>query len=208
MKLGDYLPEVPEMTKSLGDIHNTLEWLNLSKGYNDTSAASMDGRTPTLGIETVVNGWIRNQMAYRKQLIQDIQTIAMQAEEIRAPLHHITNEVFRRGIQLVPDAENPDYDEVEILKTYLEDCNIFDQSLEQVLRQAHFDLNSTDDAFIYMVKDYYVDKKDKSIQSKVREIRRLNPALIEFDLDNKGLPKNSHWVCPIDRSDVSETKGK
>ena len=114
MKLGDYLPEVPEMTKSLGDIHNTLEWLNLSKGYNDTSAASMDGRTPTLGIETVVNGWIRNQMAYRKQLIQDIQTIAMQAEEIRAPLHHITNEVFRRGIQLVPDAENPDYDEVEI----------------------------------------------------------------------------------------------
>ena len=208
MKLGDYLPEVPEITKSLGDIHNTLEWLNLSKGYNDTSAASMDGRTPTLGIETVVNGWIRNQMAYRKQLIQDIQTIAMQAEEIRAPLHHITNEVFRRGIQLVPDAENPDYDEVEILKTYLEDCNIFDQSLEQVLRQAHFDLNSTDDAFIYMVKDYYVDKKDKSIQSKVREIRRLNPALIEFDLDNKGLPKNSHWVCPIDRSDVSETKGK
>ena len=208
MKLGDYLPEVPEITKSLGDIHNTLEWLNLNKGYNDTSAASSSGRTPTLGIETVVNGWIRNQMAYRKQLVQDIQTIAMQAEEIRAPLHHITNEVFRRGIQLVPDTENPNYAEVERLKTYLEDCNVFDQSLEQVLRQAHFDLNSTDDAFIYLVKDYYVDKKDKSIKSKVREIRRLNPALIEFDLDNKGLPKNSHWVCPVDRADVSETKGK
>jgi hypothetical protein len=208
MKLGDYLPEVPEMTKSLGDIHNTLEWLNLNKGYNDTSAASSSGRTPTLGIETVVNGWIRNQMAYRKQLVQDIQTIAMQAEEIRAPLHHITNEVFRRGIQLVPDTENPDHGEVERLKTYIDDCNVFDQSLEQVLRQAHFDLNSTDDAFIYLVKDYYVDKKDKTIKSKVREIRRLNPALIEFDLDNKGLPKNSHWVCPIDKSDVSETKGQ
>ena len=208
MKLEDYLPEVPEMAKSLGDIHNTLEWLNLSKGYNDASAASATGRTPSLGIETVVNGWIRNQMAYRKQLIQDIQTIAMQAEEIRAPLHHITNEVFRRGIKVLPKAENPDKEEVKRLESYLEDCNIFDQSLEQVLRQAHFDLNSTDDAFIYMVKDYYEDKKDKSIKSKVREIRRLNPALIEFDLDNKGLPKNSHWVCPIDRNDVSESAGK
>ena len=59
-----------------------------------------------------------------------------------------------------------------------------------------------------MVRDYYVDKKDKSITSKVREIRRLNPALIEFDLDNKGLPKSSHWVCPIDRDDVAEVKGK
>ena len=116
MKLGDYLPEVPEMTKSLGDIHNTLEWLNLTKGYNDASASSESGRTPTLGIETVVNGWIRNQMAYRKQLIQDIQTIAMQVEEIRAPLHHITNEVFRRGIKLVTDTEKQDHEEVTLHK--------------------------------------------------------------------------------------------
>jgi len=207
MKLGDYLPEVPELVKGLGDIHNTLEWLNLSKGYNDSAASTASGRTPTLGIETVVNGWIRNQMAYRKQLIQDIQTIAMQVEEIRAPLHHITNEVFRRGIKLIPDTENPDHGEVERLKKYLTDCNIFDQSLEQVLRQVHFDLNSTDDAFVYLVKDYFIDKKDKSIKSKVREIRRLNPALIEFDLDNKGVPKHSHWVCPVDRNDVSESEG-
>lgn len=208
MKLGDYLPEVPELVKGLGQINSTLDWLNLMKGgYND-NASTESGRTPSLGIETVVNGWIRNQMAYRKQLIQDIQTIAMQVEEIRAPLHHITNEVFRRGLKLIPDTENPDHEEVKTLKRFIDDCNIFDQSLEQVLRQAHFDLNSTDDAFIYLVKDFYVDSKDKSIKSKVREIRRLNPALIEFDLDNKGLPKNSHWLCPIDRGDVTEVAGK
>lgn len=208
MKLGDYLPEVPELVKGLGQINSTLDWLNLMKGgYND-NASTESGRAPSLGIETVVNGWIRNQMAYRKQLIQDIQTIAMQVEEIRAPLHHITNEVFRRGLKLIPDTENPDHEEVKTLKRFIDDCNIFDQSLEQVLRQAHFDLNSTDDAFIYLVKDFYVDSKDKSIKSKVREIRRLNPALIEFDLDNKGLPKNSHWLCPIDRGDVAEVAGK
>ena len=208
MKLEDYLPEVPELVKGLGQINTTLDWLNLMKGNYNEVGGSESGRTPTLGIETVVNGWIRNQMAYRKQLVQDIQTIAMQVEEIRAPLHHITNEVFRRGLKLIPDTENPDHGQVERLRRYIDDCNVFDQSLEQVLRQAHFDLNSTDDAFIYLVKDYYVDKKDKSISSKVREIRRLNPALIEFDLDNKGLPKNSHWVCPIDRNDVTEVEGK
>jgi len=208
MKLEDYLPEVPELVKGLGQINTTLDWLNLMKGGYNEVGGSESGRTPTLGIETVVNGWIRNQMAYRKQLVQDIQTIAMQVEEIRAPLHHITNEVFRRGLKLVPDTEKPDHEEVKRLSIYIDDCNVFDQSLEQVLRQAHFDLNSTDDAFIYMVKDYYVDKKDKSIASKVREIRRLNPALIEFDLDNKGLPKNSHWVCPVDRNDVAEVEGK
>jgi len=208
MKLEDYLPEVPELVKGLGQINTTLDWLNLMKGGYNEVGGSESGRTPTLGIETVVNGWIRNQMAYRKQLVQDIQTIAMQVEEIRAPLHHITNEVFRRGLKLVPDTEKPDHEEIRRLSSYIDDCNVFDQSLEQVLRQAHFDLNSTDDAFIYMVKDYYVDKKDKSISSKVREIRRLNPALIEFDLDNKGLPKNSHWVCPVDRNDVAEVEGK
>jgi len=208
MKLGDYLPEVPELVKGLGQINTTLDWLNLMKSNYNEVGGSESGRTPTLGIETVVNGWIRNQMAYRKQLVQDIQTIAMQVEEIRAPLHHITNEVFRRGLKLVPDTEKPNHEEIERLRRYIDDCNVFDQSLEQVLRQAHFDLNSTDDAFIYLVKDYYDDKKNKSITSKVREIRRLNPALIEFDLDNKGLPKNSHWVCPIDRNDVTESKGK
>jgi predicted ATP-grasp superfamily ATP-dependent carboligase len=208
MKLEDYLPEVPELVKGLGQINTTLDWLNLMKGGYNEVGGSESGRTPTLGIETVVNGWIRNQMAYRKQLVQDIQTIAMQVEEIRAPLHHITNEVFRRGLKLVPDTEKPNHEEIKRLSIYIDDCNVFDQSLEQVLRQAHFDLNSTDDAFIYMVKDYYVDKKDKSIASKVREIRRLNPALIEFDLDNKGLPKNSHWVCPVDRNDVAEVEGK
>ena len=42
--------------------------------------------------------------------------------------------------------------------------------------------------------------------SRVTEIRRLNPALVEFDLDTAGLPKNSHWLCPIHR-DVLEAPG-
>ena len=36
----------------------------------------------------------------------------------------------------------------------------------------------------------------------------MNPALIEFDLDAAGLPKNAHFMCPIHREDIKEEPGK
>ena len=74
------------------------------------------------------------------------------------------------------------------------------------MRQFHFDLNAIDDAFLYIVKEYKKDE-DNSIKSKVNEIRRLNPALVEFDLDAAGLPKNAHFLCPIHREEVKEDPG-
>ena len=63
-------------------------------------------------------------------------------EEIRGPLSHITGEVFRRGLEIVPKIENPDTEQKERLLNWLKDCNVFDQSMEEVLRQFHFDVNS------------------------------------------------------------------
>ena len=79
--------------------------------------------------------------------------------------------------------------------------------MEAVLRQFHFDVNTLDDGFLYLAKEYR-DNGDGTVSSKLREIRRLNPALVEFDLDSAGLPKNSHFICPIDRTDISEEPGK
>ena len=45
----------------------------------------------------------------------------------------------------IPAIENPDTSQKEKLETWLKDCNVFDQSLEEVLRQFHFDVNSLDD---------------------------------------------------------------
>ena len=50
-----------------------------------------------------------------------------------------------------------------------------------------------DDGFLYIAKEYY-SSQDGSLRSKVKELRRLNPALVEFDLDVSGLPKNAHFV--------------
>jgi len=202
MKLGEYLPEVPEMAKSMGKLGSQIDMfgdmMELSKAAGDT------GTGPTFGVDYIVNTYVRNQLAYRKQLIQDLQTVAYTCEELRAPIMHITGEVFRRGIEFEPTKEDPDESQLDRIKSFLDDCNVFDQGLEEVLRQFHWDLNTVDDAFLYFAKEYY-DNGDGKLTSRVTEIRRINPALIEFDLDETGLPKNSHFFCPIHREQIKES---
>ena len=201
MRLSDYLPEVPKLAQTLINMNEQINFLDIMKSSGET------GRAPTIGLDHVVNTWVRHQMAYRQQLVMDLQMLAYSIEEVRSPLQHITGEVFRRGIEWVPLVENPDHEQQERLVKFMDDCNIFDQSLEEVLRQFHFDLNCIDDAFLYVVKEYR-KLDDGSLRSKVNEIRRLNPALIEFDLDAAGLPKNAHFMCPIHREEVKEEPGE
>ena len=200
MKLSEYLPQVPEMAQTMSNLNKQISLLDVMKSTGDTGAA------PTIGLDHVVNTWVRHQMAYRQQLVMDLQTIAMSVEEIRGPLSHITSEVFRRGIDFIPAIENPDTSQKEKLETWLKDCNVFDQSLEEVLRQFHFDVNSLDDGFLYLAKEYK-DLGDGQVSSRLQEVRRLNPALVEFDLDSAGLPKNAHFLCPIHRERLQDSPG-
>ena len=141
MRLSDYLPEVPKLAQTLINMNEQINFLDIMKAGGDT------GRAPTIGLDHVVNTWVRHQMAYRQQLVMDLQMLAFSIEEVRSPLNHITGEVFRRGIEWIPLVEDPDVAQQERLVKFMDDCNIFDQSLEEVLRQFHFDLNSIDDAF-------------------------------------------------------------
>ena len=148
MKLSEYLPQVPQMQQTMADLNKQISLLDVMKSTGETGAA------PTVGLDHVVNTWVRHQMAYRQQLVQDLQTITLSVEEIRGPLNHITGEVFRRGIEIVPKKENPETEQKERLLKWLKDCNVFDQSMEEVFRQFHFDVNALDDGFLYMAKEY------------------------------------------------------
>ena len=198
MKLSAYLPETPALSQQMTDLNNQIGMFQLMKAGGET------GTAPTMGLDHVVNTWVRHQMAYRQQLVMDIQTIAMSVEEIRSPISHITSEVFRRGIQWKATKKDPDHEQQERFGKFLDDCNVFDQSLEEVLKQFHYDINTVDDGFLYLAKEYKV-MDDDTLRSKIVEIRRLNPALVEFDLDTAGLPKNAHFLCPIHRDDIQDT---
>jgi len=200
MKLSEYMPEMPGMAQQMLDMNEGLNFIQLMKQQGDTGSA------PSIGLDHIVNTWVRHQMAYRQQLVQDLQTISFSVAEIRTALGHITGEVFRRGMEIHPTKKGADREQLEVFNKFILDANVFDQSLEAVLRQFHNDINTVDDGFLYLMKEYYDD--GNVIRSKVKEIRRLNPALVEFDLDAAGLPKNAHFICPLDRSDVEEAPGK
>ena len=99
MKLSDYLPELPGFVRQqyeLNKMFNNTE--QLMKSADDSEMYRM----PSLGIDNIYNTWVRQQMAYRQQLLSDLLSIALNTEEVRATITHIGNEVFRRGIKWKP----------------------------------------------------------------------------------------------------------
>ena len=164
--------------------------------------------------------------------IQDLYLLAFDCSEIRTPLLHLKKEIFRKGFdewhpkfvvrcdkcdmdfQDEEEAKDhkkhglrhPNRDQVkEFDKKWRVNCNIFGQDLESVLNSIEDDLNIVDDAYIHLNKQYK-NVKGK-MHSQLLEIRRIHPALIEYDLDKNGLPKNSHWFCPFHREDIQIQPG-
>ena len=201
MKLSDYMPQLPQLTERMTTVNRQISMLDMFKSAGDV------GAPPQIGLDTVVNSMVRNSIQHRMQLIRDVQTIVMSVEEIRGPLNHITSEVFRRGLHFASTVENPDPMQKEKLEDIRDSCNIFGQSLEEVLRQFHHDLISLDDAFLHFSKEYK-DLGNGKLTSRLLEIRRLNPAMVEFDIDAEGLPKNANFLCPIHRETAHTKRGK
>ena len=48
------------------------------------------------------------------------------------------------------------------------------------------DLNVIDDAFLVLVKDYYLDKRGKIVLSKVNEVYRADPTTMYIETDEDG----------------------
>ena len=99
-----------------------------------------------------------------------------------------------RGKKIPSPIREPDISQTERFDEMQDDCNKFGQSMEEVFRMMEDDFNIVDDAFLWVSKAYII-KDNGDVLERVEEIRRINPAVIEFDLDKNGLPKNNHWIC-------------
>ncbi len=111
----------------------------------------------------------------------------------------------------------PDRAEIAQFERFLEKANYFQQSLTSVLRETEDDINVVDDAFLYMRKRYSmtpdklaraqdpeVDDDDIRPDMEVMQIFRLDPTLVEFDLDRRGIPGMAHHVCVFHRDAVHD----
>ena len=57
MKLSEYLPEVPAFAQQMTALSDQINQFQLMKASGDT------GQAPTIGLDHVVNTWVRHQMA-------------------------------------------------------------------------------------------------------------------------------------------------
>lgn len=201
------------------------------KGFLKSSYGGNQGMKSAInymGIEQLYFDWLRTAYAYRRMFIQDLYLLAYDTTEIRTPLLHLKGEIFRKGLdewhaKFVTKCNNcgkeyqedkdkcdkcdgdsfskPDPEQLEVFDKFRKDCNIFHQTLDDVCQMTSDDINIVDDFYIWINKQYqWISNK---LHSRVVEIRRIHPALIEIDLDKSGLPRNSHWICPFHRDEAS-----
>jgi hypothetical protein len=230
--LKNFMPDVYNNQMALSKTSDAIKGLN--GGFVDTMkgkfGSNVQGAMQYYGIEQLYFDWLRQAYSYRRMFIQDLYMIAFDSAEIRTPLMWLKNEVFRKGFDSwVPNFffkcnecgkefnekvtacecgsisfREPDPDQYKEFDTFKLKCNIFGQSLEEVLRTLSDDLNIADDGYLFLNKRYGIF--NRKLFGKVEEIRRLHPALMEFDLDKHGLPKNSHWMCPFHRTESMDAK--
>lgn len=232
MKLGQFLPDVVNRDNKLVQANNMLANAIYDQGFNHYmhKAGGKQGMMSAVnqyGIEQLYFDWLRTAYAYRRMFIQDLYLLAYDVAEIRTPIFHLKNEIFRKGFddwkpkflfkceycgeeykdKRVESCEKcggsvrpPDPEQVKRFDQFKNKCNIWGQGLEEILKTMEDDMNIVDDAYLFLNKRYM--NYNNQLLAQVDEIRRIHPALIEYDLDKNGLPENSHWLCPFHRDEA------
>ena len=61
------------------------------------TAQGATGRMAPLGLDAIIQDWVRQQFIYRRSILQDLYVLAYQVTEIRSVVLAILREVFRKG---------------------------------------------------------------------------------------------------------------
>lgn len=229
-KLNEFFPEQPAWIEKQQRLDQLINFASAALDIQKSQGTGNETfRSPSFGIDNLAYLWSKQYTQNRAQMINDLFAIASTVAEIRAPVIHIRNEVFRRGIEWhakfsrkcnkcnqeftdevekctcgSTDLRLPDPKQKERLAPFIDNCNVFGNSLVEISKQLEWDVNVADEMYLYVAKEFIGDGEE--VRSKPLEIRRLNPAYIEMDLNSKGLPKANHFVCLIHRDKVKKAE--
>ena len=98
------------------------------------------------------------------------------------------------------EMKTPDPDQVIYPRWLTDQRNSMDQSFTDVLREIEWDLNVVDDAFLILIKEYYMSPEDGKIEFfRVKELLRGDPTFIRIVSDKKGVRGGRYLICPVHR---------
>tara|TARA_R100001463_G_C3544370_1_gene222580 strand:+ start:4377 stop:6140 length:1764 start_codon:yes stop_codon:yes gene_type:complete len=118
------------------------------------------------------------------------------------------NEEFQHEIESCNacggQVRDPDPEQVIYPKWLLNQENSMEQTFMQVLSEIENDLNIVDDAFLILVKEYYVDVDTGDVQFfRVKEIIRGDPIFMRIIADKRGVRGGRYKICRIHRDQVA-----
>jgi predicted Zn-ribbon and HTH transcriptional regulator len=189
-------------------------------------------KTPTPSDRKVYNFGIQERDTTIWMSTPIIYHIASSSVILRTCITQLKNEVFRRGVLLerkfavkcedcghehekpaVKCAEcestnlrKPDFKQKKYAQSLLFDryVNSSEQLFIDVLKELEDDLNIMDDAYIILVKEYYVDGNSNIRLQRIKEMYRGDPATMHIYSDEEGDRGTMGFTCLHHRDFKSE----
>ena len=97
----------------------------------------------------------------------------------------------------------PDPNQLVYPRWLIEQRNSMEQTFMDVLREIEYDLNITDDAFLILIKEYYMDPETNELAFyRIKEMVRGDPIFMRIIADKRGVRGGRFRVCPIHRNEV------
>ena len=102
------------------------------------------------------------------------------------------------------EVREPDVDQMIYPKWLLKQTNSMEQNFVHVLHEIERDLNVVDDAFLILIKEYYVDPETSDIAFyRIKEVIRGDPIFMRIVADKRGVRGGRYKVCPLHRDQIS-----
>jgi len=104
------------------------------------------------------------------------------------------------------DLRLPDPKQLEYIEKFLDRyVNKSEQLFIDVLRELEDDLNTMDDAYIVMVKEYFIDGNGKIRMHRVKELYRGDPVTMYIYADENGVRGTKGFTC-VNHRDIISTE--
>jgi uncharacterized OB-fold protein len=186
--------------------------------------------TPKPADRQIFNIGIQERRNQQMMTAPIIYSMVQQSVIVRTCITQLKQEIFRRGYVWEKSYEGlckscgkkhkkpvtecsrcgstelrvPDPKQLEYIEKFLDRyVNKSEQLFIDVLRELEDDLNTMDDAYIVMVKEYFLDGNGKIRMHRVKELYRGDPVTMYIYADENGVRGTKGFTCVNHRSIIA-----
>jgi len=187
--------------------------------------------TPTPADRKVFNVGIQERENSYMMTAPLVYNVVNQSVIVRTCITQLEQEIFRRGyvwekayesrcnscqkthkmpVEVCarcdsPDLKKPDPKQLEYAENFIEGyVNKSEQKFIDVFKELEDDLNIMDDAYIVLVKEYYLDGNGKIRMHRIKELFRGDPVTMSIYADEVGIRGTKGFTCINHRSFLAQ----